>query len=59
MGHFAKNHEEPYIVLNWIEDPGVSNKCFDSEVLKKPTNKLILNPVKSFDKPNESADFDV
>ena len=56
LGHFAENHEEHYVVLHPVEDPDISNESFVSEV-KKTTDKLILNPVENFDKPNESVHF--
>ena len=56
LEHFAENHGGHYVVLNPAEDPDISNESFFSEV-KKTNDKSILNPVKNFDKPNESVLF--
>ena len=55
---FSENHGKHYVVVNPVEDPGISNESFDSEV-KKTTDKTILNPAEIFDKTNESVHFEV
>ena len=47
-----------YVFLNPVEDPDISNESFDYRV-KRTTDKLIISPVKSFDKPNEYIHFEV
>ena len=53
-----ENHGEHYDVLNPLEDLDISNESFVSQA-KKTTNKTVLNPVENFNKPSESAHFEV